>query len=343
MDEQESTFDIDESLLLRYFNGQLNAEENKRIEDWIQASTGNRKIARDVHYLFFASDTLHRLQTIQPEKALKNVTDRITRGKRHLLLQSLQRIAAILFIPLLLLSGYYFMWGKEKGSVQFIEMSMSPGMIGSVVLPDGSKVWLNSGSYLKYPSAFNTQRREVTLKGEAYFSVSRDESQRFIVHTDNDQVSLEVLGTEFNVDAYENSGFISATLVSGSVRLFYQNAGDETQSLLMNPKDKIVYDCTGKFTDRYKVNTKKEIAWKDGIVILEETPLNEVLWILSKRFNVEFDVRSKKLESSSFTGVFKDQQLERILDHFKIASHINYSIRQDTANGEILKKKVILY
>lgn len=342
--KDSSKYEINESLLLRFFNKQVTREEIAHVEEWIQVSEENRKIARDIHYITFAATTLRNLRDTPSEKALKNVKRKMNQKRSWTLLKTrFQQIAAILFIPLLLSLGYYMLKGDQEPP-RWIEMRMNPGMIGSIVLPDGTKVWLNSDTYIKYPSAFASDLREVELNGEAYFSVAKEPDRKFIVHSNEDQVAIEVLGTEFNIDAYQDNGFITTTLVSGSVRLSYINTKDEKHSLLMQPHEKVIYDRTSKFVDEHKADVERDISWRDGTIILKETPLKEVLWTLSKRFNVEFEVRNRRLQSSSFTGIFKNQQLERILEHFKIASHVNYSIKQETGkDGEILKKRVILY
>ncbi|MDD2951594.1 MAG: FecR domain-containing protein [Parabacteroides sp.] len=342
--KDRSKYEINESLLLRYFNKQVTEEEIGYVEDWIQASEENRKVARDIHYITFAVTTLRNLQSTPSEKALRNVKRKMYRKRSWTLFKTrFQQIAAILFIPLLLSLSYYMLEGKQE-SPRLIEMRMNPGMTGSVVLPDGTKVWLNSDTYIKYPSTFTSELREVELNGEAYFSVAKEPNRKFIVHSNEDQVEIEVLGTEFNIDAYRDNGFITTTLVSGSVRLSYMNTKNQKHSLLMQPDDRVIYDRTGKFVNKHKADVERDISWRDGTIILKETPLKEVLWTLSKRFNVEFEVRNQRLQSSSFTGIFKNQRLERILEYFKIASHVNYSIHQETGkDGEILKKKVIVY
>lgn len=342
MEEQKFEHTINESSLLRYFARQVNEEEKKEIERWIDADEKNLKLARDVYYLKLATDTKSTIQTTSAFKPLQNVKERIHKKHSVSFIQRFQRIAAILVIPLMLACLYF--WAEKSDEQQFIEMRMNPGMIGSVNLPDGSKVWLNSNSYIKYPIRFSSDARNISLDGEAYFSVTKDTKRKFVVHTNQEQVQLEVLGTEFNVDAYNKNEFIATTLVSGSVRLAYQTDNNQTNTLLMMPEEKVVYNRNEKSAKRSKTDVQKDIAWKDGVVILRNTPLNDVLWTLSKRFNVDFEIRNKTIMNSSFTGVFKDHQLESILEHFKFASHVKYTIQEDVGtNGEILKRKVILY
>lgn len=178
--------------------------------------------------------------------------------------------------------------GKEP--VEYIEIKTNPGMVAALDLPDGSKVWLNSGSYLKHPKHFTGDIREVELNGEAYFSVHKDKSKRFIVNTPFD-LKAEVLGTEFNMEAYRESNQVTTSLISGSVRLSFRNRENKEESFIMKPDDEISYNIK---TKGIKTNTSylpTQIAWKDGLVIFRNTSFEEALKVLSKRFNTEFIVK----------------------------------------------------
>lgn len=334
---------IDESLLLQYFSGILDLMEKRAVEQWISESDENRKLADDIRYIYLAMNTMDTIQRINAPKALSIVKKRINRGRnKHSVFIWLQRIAALLFIPLLASTLYFN--GIKSEPVKYQEVQMLAGMIGSVELSDGTKVWLNSGSYLKYPVHFDEgDGREVFLNGEAYFSVTRDENKHFIVHMDN-SVKIEVLGTEFNVDAYSDNDFVSTTLVEGTVRFFYTKDGKE-KNLLMQPNQKVMVNKQEASVSQKNTFVPKDVAWKDGRIVLRDTPLTEVLWILSKRFNVDFVISKESLKENIFTGTFENQDLIRILEHLKIASRINYRFdKQDImVSDETVKTRVTLY
>lgn len=332
---------IDESKLLRYFSGDLDPLEKRRVSSWIDESEEHEKLAKDVGYIYSAIDTVRTIRVIDAEKDLSIVHRRMDKQRRISVWVWLQRIAAILFIPLLL--SIICNEIKEE-TVQFMEVRSQPGMISSVDLPDGSKVWMNSGSYLKYPVRFTGGKREIFLDGEAFFSVRKDEKKRFIVNTSN-EIKVEVLGTEFNMDAYSQNDFISTTLVNGTVKLLYRQEGKK-ESLLMKPAQKVVYDKRSHSIETSDdIYVLKDVSWKDGRIVLRNTSLSDVLWMLSKRFNVEFVVEKEALKDNSFTGAFNDQSLVRILDHLKISSKINYRLekREESDSGKIEKDRVVLF
>lgn len=337
----QNNININELLLIRYMRGELSGEEFTVVDKWINESAENRKIAEDCFYLSWAVSSLNTMKKVSTRKALEKVNKRIKKQRWVPVYRKLQQVAAILLLPLLILSGYLLFNPAQKVPVHYIEARMTPGMIGSTILPDGTKVWMNSSTYLKYPSSFEGEAREVVLDGEAFFKVAKEE-KKFIVQTH--QSSVEVLGTEFNIDAYSHNNFIATTLVEGSVLFTYENSAKDMQSIYMKPNDQVLYDKNNHTADQRETYIPKDIAWMKGQIVLRDTPLSDVLWILSKRFNVEFIIKNPAFYKQSFTGVFTNQQIERVLEHFKRSSEIRYKIdHQLDEDGEVIKTKVELY
>lgn len=328
-----------ESKLLDYFAGTLPLSEKREVEEWIGQSEEYQKMARDIRYIYSATDVLNDIKRINAPKALRETKKKIHRQKRIPFVIRFQQVAAILLLPLLL--GTLYLTTKQE-AVKYIEVRTNPGMITSVELPDGSRVWLNSRSYLRYPQTFHGDVREVELDGEAYFSVEKDQSKRFVVNTPF-EVKAEVLGTEFNLEAYKEQGKATTTLVSGSVKLRFRNEESEEKSILMKPDEEVSYsEATGgiKVSKPYVAT---QTAWKDGLVIFRNTPFEQALNILGKRFNVEFIVKNNTLYRNSFTGTFDGQHLSLILEHFRLASDIKYHfVDPDTKEQTQAMEKTIV-
>ncbi|MCC8172348.1 MAG: FecR domain-containing protein [Parabacteroides sp.] len=331
----ETPANINEAVLLRYFSGQLDAEEKQAVERWLDESEENRKTGRDVCRLCLSADALEIMRSADSRQALEQVKKRI-RPARHTLLYKIQQIAAILFVPLLLASLWFLL---KKEPTRYVELRTNPGMIAAVDLPDGSRVWLNSETTFRHPAEFTGATREVELDGEAYFSVQKNK-KRFIVHTPQ-QVNAEVLGTEFNIEAYRNGDCVTTTLVSGSVRLAYRGKDDKKESVTIKPDERVVYDLQTKSIAVSKPYIPTQVAWKDGIAVFRNTPFKEVLHILSKRFNVEFVVKNPSLYENSFTGPFEGQHLQLILEHFRLSSGIRYKILDpEPGAGKAIRQKI---
>lgn len=306
-----------EELLFRYCEGKLSGDEQKHVEEWISASKENEELAKTVHELYWAADTLSVMDKVDAGKALKKANGKLVRKKIKTVFLWAERAAAIMFIPLL---SAYLLQIKNSDAVEarMMEIRTNPGMTTAFVLPDGTNVSLNSGSVLRYPEFFSEDKREVELIGEAFFDVTKDPEKRFVVKTTGDE-RVEVLGTSFNMEAFPGDSILSTTLLEGKVR-FVSDAG----SVQMNPGEKLVYNNKTSKAKLTKTNGEAETAWKYGKIIFDNTPFNEVLRMLSKRFNVDFVVKNEKYRKDSFTGTFSTQRLEQVLDVFSISSKIKW-------------------
>ncbi len=312
------------------------------VDEWINESDDNKKIAEDCYYLSWAISTLKTIKSTDAEDALKKVNKRIFKNKSRVFIRRIPMIAALLAISTFILSAYLFLQSKDKENIFYLEAKMTPGMIGSMVLPDGTKVWLNSSTYIKYPNSFEGDTREIELDGEAFFKVKRDDQKKFIVHTQ--QSSITVLGTSFNVDAYSYNDFITTTVVDGSVEFSYETEFNKTKTITMAPKEQVFYNKENHKAEKKDTYIAKDIAWMKGQIVLRDTPLSEVLWILNKRFNVEFVIKDPSFYKHSFRGVFTNQQIERVLEHFHKSSAIRYKINHlYDDDGEIVKSQVELF
>lgn len=166
---------IDEHILLKYFSESLPLSQQQEVEEWLQESEENRKIARDIQYIYLASETIDTIKKINSAEALNTIKKRINQPHQTPYLIWIQRVAAILLLPLLASTIYF---ATQKEPVEYIEIRTNPGMVAAVNLPDGSKVWLNSRSYLKHPNKFTGDTRCVEINGEAYFSVHKDKTKK---------------------------------------------------------------------------------------------------------------------------------------------------------------------
>lgn len=330
---------IDE-LLPRYCEGQVTEEERLLVEAWMNESEENRRIAKQVHALYLATDTIHVMKKVDTEKALSRVKSRMTGKKKTMWWEWAQRAAAVLFIPLLVALLVQHWGGEERELAQMMEVKTNPGMTTSLTLSDGTVVFLNSESRLTYPSRFDGDVRNVTLQGEAYFEVAKNPEKRFVVSTSH-QAQIEVLGTHFNVEAYETEDRISATLVEGKIGFIFTQ-DNVSKKVLMDPGQKLVYDSKDSKVQLYATSGESEIAWKEGKIIFKNTPLEEGLRMLEKRYNVEFIVKNNRLKEDSFTGTFSNQRLERILEYFQLSSQIRWRYL-DSPNITDEKSKIEIY
>lgn len=333
----KQNLNITYDLLLHYCEGVISDQERILIEKWITQSDENKQIAKQIYTIYLATETMQVLKKIDTEKALKKVNNRLADKKKTTWWQWAQRVAAILLIPLLV--AYCIFYFKSEPEQKMVEVKTNPGMTTSIILPDNSIAILNSESSLIYPSSFKGKTRNVTLKGEAYFSVIKDEKKRFIVNI-SENVQIKVYGTEFNVEAFPNDEVVNITLVSGKISFVSKGK----REIIMQPGQKVVYNIGKDSVFLKTAFVDGEIAWKDGKLIFKNTPFKQVLKCLSKRYNVDFIIKSNKLHDYSFTGVFEHQRLNRILEYFRISSNIKFKyINESNRDINQEKEKIEVY
>jgi len=195
-----------------------------------------------------------------------------------------------------------------------------------VRLVDGTNVYLNSGSVLKFPSNFNNKlQRVVSLEGEAYFEVAKDENIPFIVNTK--EIDTKVFGTKFNVSTYANINVTEVVLVEGSVGVQenIENGKNRNDYLIIKPSQKAYKIKDSENISVVDVNVDKYIAWKDGILMFENENMVNILKILERHFNVAIQNNYSELSSYRFTGTFKTEKLDEILKTIRGHTYFLYS------------------
>ena len=328
--KMESKKNIEEALLIRYFSGELSSEESIFVENWIEESEENKKLAEQILHIFFSIDILQSAKNLETDKALKKVRKRILTKTKYSFTNIFKRVAAILILPFFCATLYFFVKDASE-PVQLITMKASIGMVASFTLPDSTKVWLNAGSTLKYPAKFNGKTREVELEGEAFFNVTKDDKCKFVVSL-KDSLSVEVLGTKFNIEAYGDDNIINTTLVEGNIQFSHYHNGNKILTQVM-PAQRLTYNSKENEVSVKNVSVMPDIAWKYNKIIFEKTSLEDALKILKQHYNVEFIIRDEALKNNSFTGKFTEEQLETILIFFSISTDIKYR-RINRSNNE---------
>lgn len=318
-----------ENLLSRYYAGDLSAGEVAEVEAWMAASEENMKVAEQVYYICFASDALDSGKNIDAASAFMKVRRRIISGKFRAFLRKMERAAAIMLIPVAGFAAWLlFDMAHEFGST--IEVRSNPGMVSCITLPDSSRVWLNSDSYLRYPSRFGKERR-VKLYGEGYFEVSKDPKHKFVVEAQSSEVVVH--GTEFNVESYGND-WVRTTLVSGVVDMNYDDEFHHSKALRLKPSQQAIYNVkTGEMSIRGE-NVRCNTSWKDGKIVLENTSFEEALRMIGNKYNVNFIIRNDSHRHYRFTGTFSNQSLEVILRYFTISSGIHFNQIDERQTGK---------
>lgn len=190
-----------------------------------------------------------------------------------------------------------------------LELATPLGGIYQITLPDGTKVWLNAGSSLKYPMSFAKNERRVRLEGEAFFEVTKDSARPFKVLSKGQEI--EVLGTAFNVNAYPDNTTIKTTLVKGKVKLSNNNRYSEAIYLL--PGQQSTNTNNGKI-QLANVDTAPFTAWKEGLFYFDETPLSDALQQIGRWYNVEVKYKGEVPQTHFYGRIKRSKPLREVLD-----------------------------
>ncbi len=317
---------INKNKLIQYLSGRLSVKEEEEVEQWIEFSEENRKIIEDIFIASNITDRLLMMKSIDEKESLSKLDNIIIRKqkKRKLrrFLTVLQRTAAILFIPALILAALWYP-RQETGGLSYVEIKANRGTTSSFILPDSTKVWLNAGSKIQYPSYFSSNNRTVILEGEALFTVKEDTDKPFIVISDT-AYSVEVLGTIFNISAYTEDDHIETTLINGRVKVKYHPAGKKQSDLLLKPNEKAIYSKKDGHMEVKEIDGLSVAGWKYGQLTFNNHPMSHVTKILSRHYGIEFRILDQQVLNSAITGTFKNEQLPQVLKYIELATGIKY-------------------
>lgn len=202
---------------------------------------------------------------------------------------------------------------KTTGGISYNTMTTPKGRQFQLVLPDGSKVWLNAATFIRYPTVFTGKERKVEIDGEAYFEVVKNAGMPFKVKV-NETTEVEVLGTHFNVNAYENEGVIKTTLLEGIVRV---KAYKQLQTLVPGQQAEVLYGNDREGVSVHTADINRVMAWKNGLFNFEGANLQEVMRQLERWYDIEV-VYSGDIPNIRFGGkISKNENLSIVLEGLK--------------------------
>lgn len=317
--------DIDQ-VLVNVFSGIVTPEEQQLLDGWMGESIENKRYYTEQKKLWEIFTLHQKMQKIDEHKAYHTVSSKLFPQKKFNLFLLVQRIAAILLLPVLLVSAYYF-YSEKKHTDQFATVyntAETPlGMRSSLTLPDGTKVWLNAGSKLSYPVLFDEKFRAVSLEGEAYFEVKKDKKWPFLVHSGN--MNIIVSGTTFNCNAYPENNEIQTVLVEGQVTIVNESATEVEE---LQPGELATFSKDSQQITKEKTDLHKYIAWKSGKLMFREDRMDLVVEKLERWYNVEIEIKDMEISDYIYTATFIDESLDQVLKMLSLSAPISYTVSE---------------
>ena len=234
-----------------------------------------------------------------------------------------------------LVNNTIFLQQKNHSSeIEYSTLKVPFGKQIKVVLSDGTGVDLNAGTEFRFPNYFpSIGNREVELKGEAYFEVSKDKAHPFIVQTE--KLDVEVLGTQFNISAYQQEFKTNVVLVEGSVKIDFQSKANGLNNTILLPGEMAVHNSKTNTNEVNTVLPEIYTSWKEGELIFRNIEFDQLLKRLERHYNVKIVNGDKELGKEILNANFGNASIEQVFDYFNEIHEINYEI---TNNKIVIKK-----
>jgi len=320
------THDHIPDFLMAYLNGEANDEQKQLVIEWLK-SPENNNLFQQLKKIDSLTIDLNLLRQFDLDKGKQQVRKKYRVNKVVSISVWMQRIAAILFIPVVLGGIWFYLQQNELRKNLAVlmvtqEIITQPGTKTHLFLPDSTEVWLNAASSLRFPSAFAGNERRISLEGEAIFKVYKNKKKPFIVSTSS--MEVEAVGTEFNVSAYSGDLKFSTTLAEGKVKITDLTKPD--QVMFIDPGAQLNFDTKNKTYKAKQVRVQDVIAWRDGVLIFNETPFYEVAAKLGRWFNADIQINDQSVANYRFTGTFTSENLDQVMDLLTLSTPISYSI-----------------
>lgn len=305
-------------IINRYFRGQLSDSEYELLTIYLQ-NPNNHEYFEEAKRNWESSPELDELgnQNLSHLQYKINQKDLINQNKpiiRQLWVR-VASVAAILVFGLLIGGTVTYLFSPKTTSTEQLVFETPRGEKSMVKLPDGTEVWLNANSRLVYNS-FSSTHRQVELKGEAFFKVAHNENAPFVVRTN--ECDIKVLGTTFNVMAYDEFGRKEITLLDGKVNVLV----DGTEQVLKPGQAMVLKD---HHTEIAEVNAAQSSAWVDNKFNFKDIPLSELMKRLENWYDVDITLDNTSRREVNFTGTFKNEEtIWQVLDAIKVYTPIQY-------------------
>lgn len=319
-------------LFINYITGQISAEEKKILFNALKDDPEAKREFAAIQNVWAcyslsakSNNTLLAVEMLQKFNRLRNKSSQISLFKRSV------RYAAIIALAIMATWMTIYFVPELCGGQQtcdYQEITVPAGQRTLLKLNDGTAIWLNSNSTLRYPARFNHTNRHVILDGEAWFDVAKDKQHPFIVETD--KRNIKVLGTSFNVFAYRNHKEFAVSLLKGCVQIY--TLGNESEYIALQPNERVVLEGD-KLIKTHIINTDF-LLWKKGIYTFDNLPLGEIIKQLELFYDVKIITDNEKLKAFCYTGKFRQRDgIENVFQQLQLVYPFTYS--KDEQNNSI--------
>jgi ferric-dicitrate binding protein FerR (iron transport regulator) len=328
MDIQNNDQSYWEILIVNYLTGSISDEDRARLAEWRCAAEENNTLFRQTKAVWDLAGLYDGDRNFDGRSAGRAFEKRIREARSATRRAALRRYLAYaaVAIPFILLSYFSYLYFATPAATVataplVAEVATPKGSKTQVKLPDGSVVWLNAGSTIRYDAGFGATHRALTLTGEAYLEVVRDEQFPLVVEAR--EVKVTVLGTRFNINAYSDDEQVTVALLQGSVQM---DTGHE--QIVLTPMDVARYNTLTGQTAVAVNSVGNAAGWINNHLVFNGESFAQIMKILERKFDVDIHVHNSALRHAKFVGDFiNDESLEQIFSVMAANRKFKYQIR----------------
>lgn len=318
--------ELDENLILKYLQDECTEEDLRQLNEWLDQSEENPRKLFTLEEAFnaqkkerFSSD----LHMGHAEKELKRKIERYESQQKKTFYSSIiSKYAAA--IAVLILCGVGLTWFSKSGlaTKEMIVSVSGDQPVKEIELPDGTKVWINKNSELRYPQQFGNDKRAITLTGEAYFEVTKDPERPFFVSTE--AMTIRVIGTIFNLKYNATDRIAEAALINGEIEV--KGNRDEGQ-IVLSPGQKAVLNKETKYLKVVQENTRLDAVWHDDLIPFEKANIVEIAKVLERFYDADITILPGTDSKNTYSGTIpKKGSIESVLKSLNNVIPIKYKI-----------------
>lgn len=317
---------LNEDIIIRYLENRCSEEDFVLINEWMKESDENAGELFRMEEIYqlgkfpFEEENL----VVRAERRLGRRLEQENQKKQEVFkLRSVLRYAAAIVGVMVLAAGLAY-WFRNKAE-ELVVASAAHGQVREMLLPDGTKVWLNQSSVLKYPRAFEGKERHVYLDGEAYFEVARNHEKPFMVKSP--AMDVRVLGTSFNIKCRLDNSFAETTLIEGEVEV--KDKSDKGRITLLPGQKAVLNRVTGRMQVK-QVDPKMEIVWHNDLIPFEKSSIFQIAAALERFYGVKIILSPDVDSTNTYSGVLKKKDnIESVLQSLDNSIPISYKIVGD--------------
>lgn len=318
---------LSEEIINKYLTGQCSEEKLVEVNTWMKESEENaRQLFRmeEIYHLGKFDQYANEQRILRAERRLNKKLDEEKRKQRKtaLNMQHWMKYAAMIAVILVIGGGLGY-WLYQNGNDQQMMVAVAnEGIVKEIILPDGTKVWLNNSATLKYPREFSEKERNVYLDGEAYFEVTKNRHKPFTVQSD--AMRVRVLGTTFNFKCDRHCRIAEATLIEGEIEV--KGNKEEGQIILAPGQRAELNKNNGRLTVK-QVNAKLDAVWHDNLIPFQKADIFTISKALERFYDVKIILSPDMKADKTYSGVLKKKStIESVLKSLQNSIPIDYKI-----------------